>query len=214
MGDEKHIITSRRRLIRARADSWAPWTHQPACLNAANNPKARFCTFTDVGHGYHGISLITYPEIAAASAHMLQDPHMSFIPAYDVDPVLLGGKDPNPAYKIVDIPGKGKGVVATRRIRRYEVFMGDYAAMIISAMFPGAVQQMDGYEMLHRGADQLREPEALLGLGRSSPGYKSDIVEDIMRTNSFQMNVVGAPHMAMFPEISVSTQASGAGRDN
>lgn len=186
-------------------DSWSPWTHKPACLGAVNNPKARFCTFTDAGHGRHGISLITYPEIAAASAEMLQDPYMSFIPAHGVDPVLRHDQ-PDPPYAIVDIPGKGKGVVATRPIGRYEVFMGDYAAMIISASFPGAVARADGYGMLHRGADQLREPAALLGLGRSSPGHESDVVEDIMRTNSFQMSVAGAPHMAMFPEISVSEE--------
>ncbi|KAH6693539.1 hypothetical protein F5X68DRAFT_247852 [Plectosphaerella plurivora] len=183
-------------------DSWAPWTQQPACLQSQHNHKSRFCTFSDAGYGSYGISLITSPEVAAASADMLQDPYMSSIPAHDIDPVLLGGREPSPPYEIVDIPGKGKGVVATRPIKRYEVFMGDYAAMVIHASFPGSVQQIDGYGMLHLAADQLREPEALLGLGRSSPGYKSDIVEDIMRTNSFQMMVAGQPHMAMFPEIS------------
>lgn len=195
-------------VIEADPESWGPWTHPPSCLEAVHNPRAKFCTFTDAGHGSHGISLLSFPEIAAAIVDTLQNPYLSAIPAPAVDPVLRGAANSTPAYEIRDIPGKGKGVVATRLIRQYETFMGDYAAMIVSSSFPGAVRQQDGYELLHLGANQLMHPDALLNLGRSSPGHQSDIVEDIMRTNSFQLEVGGAPHMAMFPEISVSGDKS------
>ncbi|KAL9949014.1 hypothetical protein ACHAO5_001266 [Verticillium nonalfalfae] len=183
-----------------RPESWAPWTHRPSCVEAANDPKVKFCTYTNAGHGPHGFSLITTPEIAAANIDTLQDPSFSSVGAPNLE--HWQKLEDDPPYEVVDLPGKGKGVVATRLIKKYDVFMSDYAVMFVNFQFTASVRQQDGYEQLHTAAERLRNPHALLSLGRSNPGHQSDIVEDVMRTNSFNLDISGVPHMGMFPKIS------------
>ncbi|KAF3343709.1 hypothetical protein VD0002_g1360 [Verticillium dahliae] len=183
-----------------RPESWAPWTHRPSCVEAANDPKVKFCTYTDAGHGPHGFSLITTPEIAAANIDTLQDPSFSSVGAPNLE--HWQKLEDDPPYEVVDLPGKGKGVVATRLIKKYDVFMSDYAVLFVNFQFTASVRQHDGYDQLHTAAERLRNPHALLSLGRSNPGHQSDIVEDVMRTNSFNLDISGVPHMGMFPKIS------------
>ncbi|KAF3354190.1 hypothetical protein VdG1_07655 [Verticillium dahliae VDG1] len=169
-------------------------------LLAANDPKVKFCTYTDAGHGPHGFSLITTPEIAAANIDTLQDPSFSSVGAPNLE--HWQKLEDDPPYEVVDLPGKGKGVVATRLIKKYDVFMSDYAVLFVNFQFTASVRQQDGYDQLHTAAERLRNPHALLSLGRSNPGHQSDIVEDVMRTNSFNLDISGVPHMGMFPKIS------------
>ncbi|CRK14317.1 hypothetical protein BN1723_016170 [Verticillium longisporum] len=182
-----------------RPESWAPWTHRPSCVEAANDPKVKFCTYTDAGHGPHGFSLITTPEIAAANIDTLQDPSVSSVGAPNLE--HWQKLEDDPPYEVVDLPGKGKGVVATRLIKKYDVFMSD-SAMFVNFRFTASVRQQDGYDQLHTAAERLRNPHALLSLGRSNTGHQSDIVEDVMRTNSFNLDISGVPHMGMFSKIS------------
>jgi hypothetical protein len=123
---------------------------------------------------------------------------------------LLRGHSNNhstPSYDIVEIPAKGKGVVATRSISRAEVLMSDTAVVLLDLSFPRAVQQQNGYELLHLAAEQLSDPDRVLELDRSST-KAADIIEDIIGTNSFSYTLGGDPHMALYPEVSVSPSES------
>ncbi|KAI1849819.1 hypothetical protein JX266_004768 [Neoarthrinium moseri] len=195
--------------------SYSPWTHPPACLTSLLDSSEKYCIYTNDGQGSNGVSIITRPSLAAASAAVLlneklsdhfaaragrNDSHLHLLPS-----ALPGSPSSSVPvelpYEIVNMPGKGKGVLATRRIRKAEVLMLDHASLLVAAAFPGSVRQVDGYEILHRAADQLRDPGRVLGLGRSSKGA-ADVLEDVIRTNSFAFDLGGEPHMAVYPEIS------------
>ncbi|KAI0594797.1 hypothetical protein F4775DRAFT_595932 [Biscogniauxia sp. FL1348] len=172
---------------------WSPWTHPPECLQAEDESAQKFCVFTNSQQGNQGISIITKPETAAKSVELLNDQGLWR--------TRLFTNDTEPAYTIAETPPKGKGVVATRRISRSEVIMTDWASLILDLSFPSSVRRSRGYELLHRAADQLSDPDRVLQLARSST-IAADIVEDVLRTNAFSYPLADEPHMAVYPDVS------------
>lgn len=173
---------------------FSPWTHRPTCVNAGEDPSQKYCVYSNSRHGSQGLSIITTPKTAADTANMLNEE-------------FPGGHELNTtdqSYAIVAIPPKGKGVIATRKIRRAEAFMTDWASVLLDLSFPKAVQQQVGHKLLHVATEQLSDPDRVLGLGRSSTQAK-DIVEDILGTNAFSFTLGGDPHMALYPEVAVSS---------
>lgn len=174
---------------------WAPWTHRPYCADT------RYCVYTNsVFQGNHGVSIITTPEIAANSPALIAQ--LSAIG----DLGLGDGRHvvtEKPPYVVRDIPGKGKGVIATRRIGRGEVFMVDYPSVLADVEFPGRVRHDEGVLLLQRAMDQLADSQEVLSLARSSRSGAA-VPEDVMRTNTFGITVAERSRLALFPKISVS----------
>ena len=178
--------------------NWAPWTHRPYCIRSTRSPGTKYCVYTNTFHGENGLSIITTPETAAMSADVLDDPYgLSFITTG-----FVGNGTEGSSFRIIDIPGKGKGVIATRSIRAYETIMADHATVLADIGFPSSVMKSQGHELLHIATDRLLAPQTVLSLGRSSTSG-ADVVEDILRTNSFHQDLAGEPHMALYPAISV-----------
>ena len=170
---------------------WGPWTHQPYCANSTE-----FCVFTNaIFQGNRGISFITTPETAASSVEVLTALQSS------LDPRLVR-EGVNKPWEVRDLPGRGKGVVSTRRIAKGEVIMVDYIGALAEADFPSRVKRTEGNNLLQRAMDQLPDPERVLSLARSSK-TGSPVPEDVMRTNTFATEITGRTLMALFPQISV-----------
>lgn len=184
--------------IGTSAAEWGPWTHRPYCIRSTRDPRTKYCVFTNTFHGENGLSVITTPEAAAMSAEMFDDPYgLSFITAGSV-----GNSNEDSLFEVTDIPGKGKGVIATQEIRAYETIMVDHATVLADIGFPSSVMKSQGHDLLHVAAGQLLEPGRVLNLSRSSSSG-ADYIEDVLRTNSFSQNLAGGPHMALYPTISV-----------
>ncbi|KAL7620593.1 hypothetical protein AAE478_009588 [Parahypoxylon ruwenzoriense] len=164
---------------------WSPWTHPPDCLQADKSPATKYCVFSNSQFGNQGISIVTTPETAANGIEILSDP------GYTITKSLANGQA-GTAYEVVELPGKGKGVVAIRHISRAEVIMVDWALLMVDLDFPVSVNRSRGYKLLHKAADQLSDPDRLLQLARSS-AFSADIVEDLLRTNAFSYNFAGKP---------------------
>ncbi|KAJ8127172.1 hypothetical protein O1611_g6465 [Lasiodiplodia mahajangana] len=176
--------------VGSQAVDWSPWTHKPSCVDGEKEPFQKYCVYSNSRHGYQGISIITKPKTAADSAGMLNE---EFPGGHSIN-------NTTPSYAIVDMPPKGKGVVATRRISRAEAFMSDWATVVLDLSFPKAMQQHVGHQYLHLAADQLSNPDKVLELSRSST-KAIDIMEDILGTNAFSYTLGGDSHMALYPEV-------------
>ena len=181
--------------------SWSPWTHRPYCADT------RYCVFTNsMFRGNHGVSIITTSEIAAGSPDLLAKLSTGRIASPAPDP-------PEAPYTMRDIPGKGKGLFATRRIARGEVFMEDYPSVLADAEFPGKVRRDQGQLLLQRAIGQLAQADEVLALARSST-TGAPAQEDVMRTNTFAITVGQRTRMALFPKISVSFHVLPVGKRN
>lgn len=167
---------------------WSPWTHQPYC---ADTP---YCVFTNAHfQGPNGVSLITTPESIESTLDSLESTFAT--PFQRVE--SAGG----PTYEVLDIPGKGKGAVATRAIQRGEKLMIDYAGIIADKTFPSKMKMEQGRKLLETAVDQLPRGEQILELAMSTD-TKTRVVEDLLRTNAFGLTVGGRDVMVLFPEIS------------
>jgi hypothetical protein len=186
---------------------WAPWTSRPYCVEDTS-----YCVFTnaDFPGPSRGLSIIDVrPDSSsnattavASIAQLLSSP----APASNT-----AGEEPLP-YEVQDIPGKGKCLVATRKILRGQVFMVDYAAVVADARFPSRVKRDQGRQMLREAIERLPGAEEVLSLARSSSDPDNvPVVEDVMRTNSFTVEIVGREYMALFPRIAVSPLSSPRG---
>lgn len=161
-------------------------------------PTRKYCVYTNSHHEARGVSVISTPETAAAMIELLDEKTNS------TEAVLQRAKELNydPPWKVVEMPDKGFGVVATRKIKRYEEIMIDHATLLIDVKFASVVQAFKGYRLLHLAADQLRDAESIYSLAQSSE-LASDEVENVVRTNSFATSLGGQDdHMAVYPLVS------------
>lgn len=192
----------------------------------ATTPE-KFCVYTNSAHGHRGVSLITTPETAASVVEMLDDFNAEFMRPLAASTDHGAGRranhsrsdtaagyegaeddDDDRPYKVVDMPEKGgKGAVATRRIKRAEIVMVDFASMVLDLAFPRSVRRLDGYELLTKAAGQLADPDRVLGLARKRE-HPPNLVEDVVRTNAFHFELDGKPHMALYADVAVGASPS------
>ncbi|KAK3690096.1 hypothetical protein B0T22DRAFT_481276 [Podospora appendiculata] len=143
--------------VASKLSGWSPWTHRPQCVLVPKELSKKYCAFTNSRHGFRGISILTTPETAADCMPGILD-----------EAVISTRNESMMPYKIVDIPGKGKGVIATRHISQYEEFMLDYATFAVDISFASRVPARTGHGLLHLAAMQLADPASVLELGQSN----------------------------------------------
>ena len=111
------------------------------------------------------------------------------------------------AYEVVDMPGKGKGAIASRVISKGEVFMVDYPLLLMEGELMAGMNPASRRGILRRAVDGLGEGgrERVLGLARSAEG--EDEVLDVFVTNGCGVEVWGKGYTGLFPEVAVSCLA-------
>ncbi|KAK4172860.1 hypothetical protein QBC36DRAFT_68357 [Triangularia setosa] len=176
--------------------AWNPWTHRPYCIEANEEP---WCVYTNAASPKgHGISIITTPGIAGSTLNILQHPfdQQFFAP----EKLYL----PRP-YKVVDILGKGKGVVATQKIDKGKAILVDHASIIAAAEYPSDVMREEVQDLLATAVHRLGEPEKVLRLskkGREKEDEGATEIEDLLLTNSFTVGIQGKEFIALFADLS------------
>ncbi|KAK4664328.1 uncharacterized protein QC763_504530 [Podospora pseudopauciseta] len=170
-----------------------PWTHAPVC-ELTNGLTGQYCTYTNSHHGHRGFSLVTTPSRAADVASWFLD-----LPLPKPSDGAEGEK-----YKVVTIPGKGKGVIATKEIKQWEEIILDYATLVVDVGFTVEVNALRGYRLLHKAVEQMGDGgNGVMELGKSSE-HAQDVVENVLRTNAFSTRVGEGDYMAVYPTVSVS----------
>jgi len=179
-----------------------PWTHSPICATyrgADADATAEFCVYTLADHGSHGISVITGPEDAARLAYVVTTSHAKPSDANDAAFQVV--------YEVVQIPGKGKGVVAQEYIPAHEVIISDYPAILTHKQWGKftAIETERDLECL--AVEQLSNPEAVFSLSSGNKlkdsGRGKRRVRGILGVNSFELDIGEARYAAMYPIISV-----------
>ncbi|KAI2778045.1 SET domain-containing protein [Daldinia loculata] len=181
--------------------TWEPWKCRPYCIEPlpGDAPGPQFCVYTfEPFRGDQGLSVITMPVLAASMVDALDD---SVVPPKLRDHLSssLAAEGSSPAYVIKDIPGKGKGLVARRQIRKWDVVLVDYPVMLAHLGLFDVVGPELREDILDRALRQLPEEQQgeILSLARSTGG---ETVEDILRTNIFGVELgIEIPHLGLLP---------------
>ncbi|KAI4650673.1 hypothetical protein J4E93_003030 [Alternaria ventricosa] len=191
----------------------APWSHKPYCVTSTYLPTLgqKYCVYTSNTTGPHGLSLIFPPKSAHLASEYLDDnPLDNFLAQKDAERLYLGGQP----WKIVDIPGKAKGVVATRRIKMYETFMVDQAAVVVDMGAEKALTEAENKKLMKRAVNQLLVPAMIRDMssahaGKSHGGENNgddeeggSLEEAIMKTNAYGSTVAEVSSRALYPLIS------------
>ncbi len=176
--------------------SWSPWTQRPHCLEPAyeiNTPE--YCVFTDNAYrGNRGLSMLTTPDMAAAVASMLDDT--------TVVPELLEMENKHRPWVVKNIRGRGKGVVARRFIEKWERIMINFPSVIVRTDYLDVLDEDEAKELRHLAVERLSKSQqkAILALAHSTGG---ELINDILKTNIFGIEIEGVPHMGLFNQGSV-----------
>jgi len=190
---------------------WAPWTRLPQCLPPKNKQNSKVCLFTDgFFRGFYGLSVIATPENAAVIADVLDDPDLSLHPAKkNLYWGTFQDDDFEHPWEIREVPGKGKGVIATSEIKSGTMIMSGLPAILAAISFPDSVSLAQGRLLLQKSVDQLPDQSRVLSLTRSTGGEE---VDDILRSNIFGVSINNERYMALYPELSVSCWPKTLGR--
>jgi hypothetical protein len=163
--------------------SRAPWSHEPYC------PSERYCVYTFNTTSSDSVSLIFTPANAEKAKKTLQKTNVSEL--------TQDGAEEAKAWRVVDIPAKDKGVIATRKIEKYETIMVDHAAVIMDV----DVEEELTSNLLKVAVNRLHQANTIHALGASTS--KGTLEQRIMKTNAFGTTVAGVGSKALFPLVSV-----------
>jgi len=173
--------------------SYDPWSYPPVCTKTLKGVGSKLCVYTDTSfsHG-RGISIFTTPSLAAKIATL---PAFQDLDAHSNVNVYSG------SWNTQVIPGKGLGMLAKRhlkfkdRITAYTPALLAYLETDLPTMerekfFRIAVMQLP---------EQLRNMYLQLATVYGLPHVR---YQDIVKANTFQLEIKGHNHLAVFPETS------------
>ncbi|RYC60078.1 hypothetical protein CHU98_g6128 [Xylaria longipes] len=160
------------------------WNTLPDCFS-------EYCVYTNNNFFGKGISLIT-TALNHARVAQIQVPETVLKSDYE-------------KARIVEVPGKGKGLIATRTIRRGERIMAARPALLVHRDAFRELRLEDMYYLMDMAIDKLPKPrrESYLAQAGTMGGHK---LTDILFTNSFQILVGDSDegfHYGNFPEVSL-----------
>jgi hypothetical protein len=181
----------------AEYQPYHPWSHKPHCeiSKSSSHIGQKFCVYTSNTTGPDGLSLILNQKHAKKAAqHIFSSSPNSFIKQHNAATL----QDSHPPWKVMPIPGKGHGVIATRRIEKYETFMLDHAALILDSSVSSA-------SLLGVAVNQLRTFNLVLNMSSAHADLagQGTLEQNILRTNGFGTHIAGVSTRSLYPLISV-----------
>ncbi|KAF4778141.1 hypothetical protein HER10_EVM0000420 [Colletotrichum scovillei] len=120
----------------------------------------------------------------------------------------IKGEGDSELFRVVEMPGKGLGVIANQHIRRGQRIMAHPPAVVVHRRFVDDIDLENQYRLLDVAAGKLPRDTrktfmAQMGQSREhqSTGHK---VHDIMHTNSFELGlgIRDGHHFGNYPEVS------------
>ncbi|ERS97518.1 hypothetical protein HMPREF1624_05687 [Sporothrix schenckii ATCC 58251] len=202
------------------SSSFAPWSYPPYCIRAPMNatvpdPEAgdarvsaggrKYCVYTARTFRGRGLSVISTPQGAANLVASLDDTRV--LPRLRDHPASSMAKrdarrDAWRPYVIKNVaPGRGKGLVARRRVPKWGEALVGFPIMVARTDFLEALPDADRQALEDRALQQLpaMAQEAILALahGGAGAGDKEHLLEDIFRSNIFGIEIAGVHHFSL-----------------
>ncbi|KAH7110872.1 hypothetical protein B0J11DRAFT_586076 [Dendryphion nanum] len=181
---------------KARIDpSYGPWTHRPICTDVLQTLGTKLCVFTNSSFSNgRGISIFTTPKIAEDFANL---------PAFQ-NPTALTERDVNVnsgAWYTQDIASKGVGMLAKKALKFKDRVTGYTPALLAHLESELSTMEREKYfrVAVYQLPDATRDMYLKLATVYGDPRVR---VQDIVKANTFQLQLGGQDHLAVFPETS------------
>ncbi|KIX08681.1 uncharacterized protein Z518_03338 [Rhinocladiella mackenziei CBS 650.93] len=172
----------------------AELSHPPICTATIPSMNDVLCVYTYASFSNNrGISIFTTPDIHSHFALLLRRHYSSPDPTTNATPLKWESKF---------IPGKGIGVRATSPLT-YGEKLSSFTPVLLSYLDERSLTSLEREHYLRTAIEQLPTPtrSKFLDLTRI---YDDDRIEvqDVIKANSFELQVGGVMHLAVFPESS------------
>ncbi|ORY66298.1 uncharacterized protein BCR38DRAFT_473569 [Pseudomassariella vexata] len=161
------------------ADSW----------KGPHSCEERYCVWSNTGFSGQGMSIVTT---------MANHQRVERLPK--VTARLEGASS---HFLLAAVPGKGLGLIATRKIRRGERIMAVQPAILVHLKFIEESELEDQYRLLELAVNKLptARKDSFMAQAGDLGGHR---ISDVIFTNSFQMSLGEEDgfHLGNFPEVS------------
>ncbi|KAH8653235.1 hypothetical protein BGZ60DRAFT_548855 [Tricladium varicosporioides] len=171
-----------------------PWSYDPVCTPFIPGFGSELCVYTKYTFSdKRGISIFTTPAIAEKFAAL---------PPFQVDLVLDGINDPASSWRIQKMHTKGFGVVASQNLDWKDKIMSTTPLLLVHPP-PSALSSESVEIFLRIAIEQLPVASRDWYLGLATIfGIENLKVQDVLKANTFEVQVGGVMHLAVFPEQS------------
>lgn len=176
-----------------KATNYRPWSHRPICTKVIPSLGSKLCVYTDATFGNgRGISIFTTPDLADEFVRL---------PAFQDPDALKDINVPSGTWYTQELPGKGMGMLAKRQLKFKDRVTAYTPAFV--ALLEHELETMEREKYYRVAVYQLpeatRENYLRLAFVYGQPSIR---IQDIVKANTFQLQVGGHNHLSVFPETS------------
>ena len=189
--------------IQKQGKDYTPWSYPPICTPKLPSINDVLCIYTSTSFSNgRGISIFTTPSAAKEFAAL---------PAFQTPSILQDRavNIPTNASRATSIHNKGIGLLATRPLTFKDRITSHTPVFL--AYLEGELSTLDRENWWRRAIHQLpaKSRDEFLSLAYVF-GDERVRVQDIVKANTFQVEVGGVNHLAIFPETSRLNHACNA----
>ena len=163
-----------------------PWTHKPICYIVVTDGVPKLCIYTNASFSNgRGISIFTTPSLAKEFAQL-----SAFI-----EPSSLSQANSyhRPPTYVKSIPGKGKGMFASRDLKRGELITTNTPLLVVYR--EEVLSSKDREFYLGTGVHQLNRKSRALYYGMATIyGDERVKTQDVLKANTFGLEIGGMEH--------------------
>jgi hypothetical protein len=169
------------------------WSYEPVCTEIIEGIGSKLCVYTNITFsGGRGISIFTTPQIAEEFAAL---------PLFRDLTALDGINSSDGPWYTQKLPGKGTGVLAELDLERGDLVTAYTPLLLVHRENLLSTRKREKF--LRIAVDQLPFATRELYLSLATTfGDPTLIVQDIVNTNAYDIEVGGQMHVAVFPETS------------
>jgi hypothetical protein len=189
--------------FRSQEQDHTPWSNPPICTNVLESINDKLCVYTNTSFSNgRGISIFTTPQLANM---------FTSLPAFQ-DPATADAQDiniPTDTWRATSIPNKGIGIIASKPLDFKDCITAHTPAFL--AYLEDELSTLDREKWWSTAIEQLPAKIRKQFLALSYVyGDERVRVQDIVKANTFQVEVGGVNHLAIFPETSRLNHACNA----
>jgi hypothetical protein len=193
--DELELASPIQVAFCAKEEDYAPWSYAPVCTHVLESIDDKLCIYTSTSFGNgRGISIFTTSTTAKQFAAL---------PAFK-DPLALTSQNmntPTNSWRATSIPNKGIGMLATKSLEFKDRVTAYTPALLayLETELPTLEREMWWRFAIEQLPAKIKDEFLSLAYVFGDERFR---VQDIVKANTFQMEVGGVNHLAVFPETS------------
>jgi hypothetical protein len=170
-----------------------PWSYPPVCTDVLASVGSSLCVYTNTSfsHG-RGISIFTTPELAE---------QILVLPPFQDPGALQGINEFTGTWYTQEMPGKGMGMLAKKDLKFKDRITAHTPALL--AYLESDLSTAEREKFFKLAVSQLPKATRDMYLRLATVyGLPQVKYQDVVKANTFQLELGGHNHLAVFPETS------------